>query len=335
MSRNAWLFRLSYLSVVVCAVLVTLSIGFLLQTKQLVYIEVENDSRPVVESNSFPVSVNPSAKTISDISTVDTYYQDLIAQDDSQESSIWNQATAFLATFDWYQNLASPVTRIIVVWPGERKEEIAKNVGDVMRWNRAERLEFVGYIEELPPYFSEGSYLPGKYVSHRYATPADVALMLNNEFEKDILSRYTTEVATQVPLEDAIIIASLIEREASDFENMREVSGVIWNRLFIDMPLQLDATLQYVRGSNPYEPRWWPAVRPRDKFLDSPYNTYQNPGLPPTPIANPSPEAILAALNPVVTECLYYFHASDKSYHCSATYQEHVTKLRAMYGRGR
>ena len=73
----------------------------------------------------------------------------------------------------------------------------------------------------------------------------------------------------QVPLNDALIIASLLEREASDFNNMREVSGVIWNRLFKNMPLQLDATLQYVRGSSRYEAKWWPAIKPADKYIKS------------------------------------------------------------------
>jgi UPF0755 protein len=115
---------------------------------------------------------------------------------------------------------------------------------------------------------------------------------------------------------------------------MREVSGVIWNRLFIDMPLQLDATLQYVRGSRPSEQRWWPAVKPADKFLSSPYNTYEHDGLPPGPIANVSPEAILAALNPAITDCLYYFHTAQGGYHCSESYEQHVQKLQALYGRG-
>jgi UPF0755 protein len=101
------------------------------------------------------------------------------------------------------------------------------------------------------------------------------------------------------------------------------------------MPLQLDATLQYVRGSNPYEARWWPVPRPRDKFLDSPFNTYKNTGLPPAPIANPSAEAVLAALNPRSTDCLFYFHADDGAYYCSKTYDEHVRKLRDVFGRGR
>jgi UPF0755 protein len=99
------------------------------------------------------------------------------------------------------------------------------------------------------------------------------------------------------------------------------------------MPLQIDATLQYVRGSKPYEP-WWPVPVPADKFLDSPYNTYQHAGLPPGPIANPSVEAIVAALNPYPTECYFYFHTNDGELICTETYEDHVRELRRVFGRG-
>jgi UPF0755 protein len=171
-------------------------------------------------------------------------------------------------------------------------------------------------------------------VAHRGATPKEVAELLQEKFEADILARYTTAVEDKVPLEDALVIASLLEREASDFENMREVSGVIWNRLFINMPLQLDATLQYVKGGKTNEKTWWPVPKPADKYLKSPYNTYANKGLPPAPIGNPSAAAVLAALNPIATDCVYYFHDDNRNYHCSKTYEEHVQKLRAIFGRG-
>jgi UPF0755 protein len=157
-------------------------------------------------------------------------------------------------------------------------------------------------------------------------------MILQREFTDSVLNRYTEEIEHTVPLADALIIASLIEREASDFQNMREISGVIWNRLFIDMPLQLDASLQYVKADNPYEPNWWPRVRPDDKFIDSDFNTYQNTGLPPEPIANPSVEAIVAALNPIATKCLFYFHSRSREYYCSETYAEHKEKLKEVYG---
>ncbi|HMO78075.1 MAG TPA: endolytic transglycosylase MltG [Candidatus Paceibacterota bacterium] len=100
------------------------------------------------------------------------------------------------------------------------------------------------------------------------------------------------------------------------------------------MPLQLDATLQYARGSKAEENRWWPRVVPRDKFIESPYNTYENAGLPPAPIANPSAEAVLAALNPRITECMFYFHDAKGKFYCTETYEEHVAKLKEIYGRG-
>jgi UPF0755 protein len=98
------------------------------------------------------------------------------------------------------------------------------------------------------------------------------------------------------------------------------------------MPLQLDASLQFARADNPYEPNWWPAVRPADKFIDSEFNTYQNKGLPPEPIANPSVEAIVAALNPIASECIFYFHSRSRDYYCSKTYDEHKAKLSDVYG---
>ena len=159
--------------------------------------------------------------------------------------------------------------------------------------------------------------------------------MIHDKFVSDVLNRYTSEVEAQVPIVDALTIASLLEREASDFENMREVSGVIWNRLFINMPLQLDATLQYARAGKATEKNWWPTPKPADKYLDSPYNTYAYKGLPPGPISNASAAAILAALNPYPTDCLYYFHDSEGDYHCSKTYEEHVANLKIQHGRGK
>lgn len=101
------------------------------------------------------------------------------------------------------------------------------------------------------------------------------------------------------------------------------------------MPLQLDATLQYAKGSRASEKEWWPVPKPADKYLKSPFNTYANKGLPPAPIANPSAASVLAALNPVPTDCYYYFHADNAEYYCSKTYEEHVRKLRAVFGRGK
>jgi len=304
----------------------------LLQVKDTIY--KDSLQPPTIEApEPFPVSVNMATEEIIEDSGIEYFYQNTFAQAAQSKNRWWNQVAAVFSGQNWFQNMASPVSRIIVIWPGERKEEVTKNIAGVLRWDEAQKAEFQQLIDTQEPALPEGKYFPGQYVTHRYASPADIAELISAEFEAEITSRYPATVSNQVPLADALIIASLLEREASDFTNMREISGVIWNRLFIDMRLQLDATLQYVKADGSTT-NWWPVVRPADKFLESPFNTYENTGLPPSPIANPSAESVLAALNPIKTDCIYYFHDTNADYYCSVTYEEHVRKLRIVYGQG-
>ncbi len=322
--------------VLVLCVLATAGISALLESKEVAFTTVAPE-KPVTEASAapFPVSVDPVGQTISANDLLNNQVVETLAVSDEKPDTFSEKVIAFFYRKEWYQNLASPVSRVVVIWPGERKEEVVQYTGDVLRWNNTERAEFASLVSSSEPALAEGKFYPGQYVAHRDATPQEVATLLNEKFEADVLSRYTPEVSAQVPLEDALTIASLLEREASDFENMREISGVIWNRLFIDMPLQLDATLQYAKAGTKGEKSWWPVPKPADKYLKSPYNTYANVGLPPGPIANPSAAAVLAALNPHPTDCLFYFHDRNEGYHCSLTYEEHVRKLKIHYGRGR
>jgi cell division protein YceG involved in septum cleavage len=328
------LIRGLYVAVLLLCVLGTAGISVLLESKQFVFRQLDEKLVQDIDTSPFPVSVNPKNQTMLKEDLLGNHEYESLAKNDAGVDGWKGKVVAFFARKEWYQNLASPTGRIVVIWPGERKEELAQNIGAVLRWSNEQNKEFITLMEEASPELTEGMFYPSEYVAHRGATPEDVALVVKEKFDADILTRYTPEVAEQVPLEDALIIASLLEREASDFENMREVSGVIWNRLFVDMPLQLDATLQYVKGGKVSEKDWWPVPRPADKFLKSPYNTYANKGLPPTAIGNPSAAAVLAALNPLSTDCLYYFHDDNRQYHCSVTYEEHVKKLKATYGRG-
>ena len=116
---------------------------------------------------------------------------------------------------------------------------------------------------------------------------------------------------------------------------VRAISGIIWNRLFANMNLQIDATLQYAKANSTATKSWWPKVTPADLSRKSPYNTYVHSGLPPTPIANPSVAAVLAALNPLNTSCMFYFHDNAGRFHCSDTYTEHVTLLKKYFGQGK
>jgi cell division protein YceG involved in septum cleavage len=337
MFSHRTLVRILYILVLLLLILFTAGFSLLLESKQYVFDKFESivDTEVVTETEPFPVSVDPVAQTITESNFISEYASESLAIEENQTDSFWDKVVALFFDKDWYQNLASPVGRIVVIWPGERKEEIAKNIGDVLGWDKSDKEAFKQAITTTEPVLQEGTFYPDKYVAHKDAKPDEVALLIKEQFKNEILNRYTSEVEDKVSLSDALTIASLLEREASDFENMREISGVIWNRLFIGMPLQLDATLQYVRGSRPTEKLWWPIPRPADKFLSSPYNTYQNAGLPPSPIGNPSAAAVLAALNPRETDCLFYFHDSKQGYHCSITYEEHVKKLKTAYGRGR
>lgn len=327
--------------IILLALLVIALAAFYVWTKQIVKSETEtNVNTAVIEVQDavspFPVSVNSLKKTIIENPAIDLYIESNLALNpvDSRNKRFFDRLLAEFVRFDWYQNLASAVSRILVIYPGERHEEIVENFGNILKWSKEERKLFYNYIASAEPALTEGKFYPGRYVVSKDATPEEVSDLLIARFREEILQHYTEEIELQVPLKEALVIASLLEREAYDFTDMRYISGVIWNRLFIDMPLQLDATLQYARGSKITESRWWPRVVPRDKYIESPYNTYENAGLPPTPIANPSAEAVLAALNPRITKCMFYFHDSNGKFYCTETYEEHVAKLKEIYGRG-
>ncbi len=317
-------------------ILLVSSLIFLHWTKETA-VNVTEETPDHNETEPFPVSVDPKQKLIVEDPEVEWYVESYLSIDieKPRHHRLVDRLLAEVAKWSWYQQLASPSSRVLVIYPGERREEVVKNIGDILKWNKNERSTFSDLVVQEIPTFEDGKFFPGRYTVSIEATPEVVADILKERFTTEILARYDSEVEQKVPLSEALVIASLLEREAYDFNDMRYISGVIWNRLFIEMPLQLDASLQYVRGSNIYEPRWWPNIRPDDKYLTSPYNTYENKGLPPTPIANPSVEAIVAALNPRETDCMFYFHDSKGGFHCSKTYQEHVANLKKIYGRGR
>lgn len=108
---------------------------------------------------------------------------------------------------------------------------------------------------------------------------------------------------------ELLTVASLIEREAANEEEKPIIASVIYNRIRAGMPLQIDATIQYARGETKEN------LSLADLEIDSPYNTYQNPGLPPGPIASPSLSSIEAAVNPEETNYIYYVITPDGNEH--------------------
>ncbi|MDD4335502.1 MAG: endolytic transglycosylase MltG [Desulfotomaculaceae bacterium] len=120
-----------------------------------------------------------------------------------------------------------------------------------------------------------------------------------------------------VTLHEALTIASLVEREAMVDEERNLIAGVIYNRLRMDMPLQVDATVQYALGVTK------PILYYGDLEVDSPYNTYKIGGLPPGPIAMPGRDSLLASVQPAATEYIFYVARSDGTHLFATTLAEH------------
>jgi len=321
-------------SIIAAAITLTL-----LETITTAYNEASPDNDAILQEagpEAFPLSVFPSEKTITEIDDLLPYIDKDLADSTTKpiRTSWFQHLGRKLASVGWYQNFASPSTRILVIWPGDRKEQVVDHFGDILRWDAAERTRFETLVIERTT-FEEGAFLPGRYVLSVGATPEVAANAVVQRFNETVRTRYTDEIANEISLQDALTLASLIEREAYSFSDMREISGVLWNRLFTDMPLQLDASLQYIKANDPAVASWWPPVRPDDKFIDSPLNTYMYQGIPPAAIANPSPVTLLAVLNPRETDCYFYFHDEKGELYCSEDYEEHVSKLKRVYGQGR
>lgn len=126
------------------------------------------------------------------------------------------------------------------------------------------------------------------------------------------------------PLEDIVIMASIIEKEARTLLTQRMISGILWHRIEINMPLQVDAVFPYILGKNTFE------VTLEDLKVDSPYNTYRYKGLPFGPIANPGISSLRAAADPIESDYIFYLSDLDGNMHYSRTFEEHKLK-KSMY----
>lgn len=292
-------------------------------------------------ASTFPVTVFPDEKEIVTDPAVEellTARPTALTASAGMGGSVFTWLAVRISELSVYRQVAGTAgidSLFVTVYPGSRAEEVAAAFGAKLDWTPAERKAFLTESRELEPRLDDGLFVPGTYFVG-VTDPAEVAGIAHERFEDEILSRYGTSTEAVVPLEDALTIASLIEREAGGWNDMRLISGIIWNRLFIGMNLQIDATMQYAKSTNAGgRGGWWPTPKPADKGIKSAYNTYRVSGLPPGPIANPSIASVLAALNPKKTDCLFYFHDRYGRFHCSPTYEGHVALLKKHYGQGR
>lgn len=173
---------------------------------------------------------------------------------------------------------------------------------------------------DAPGVHPEGRFYPDTYF---YATDNTDLSLLRRAFTKmqTRLRREWENRDPSIPLtspDEALVLASIVEKETGKVEERRMIAGVFTNRLRLNMRLQTDPTVIYGLGE-----KFDGNLRKRDLLADTPYNTYTRRGLPPTPIAMPSGEALYAALHPESTRALFFVSRGDGSHAFSDTIEQH------------
>lgn len=169
----------------------------------------------------------------------------------------------------------------------------------------------------------EGYLFPDSYLIPDYFTPDEIVALITKNFDQKIKS---LNISSQ-SLSETVTLASLLEREAKTRLDKQKVAAVIKNRLKIGMALQVDAAVQYGRDSITKPAKYWLSLTKADLQINSPFNTYQNRGLPPSPICNPGLDSLFAAQNPTPSDNLYYISGSDGLMHFAATLADHNANI--------
>lgn len=193
----------------------------------------------------------------------------------------------------------------------------------------ADILTKLGASATLP----EGLFHPDTYVFVPGSTDFDI-LRRAYKAQQTLLDVAWAERDPELPLKtpyEALILASIVEKETGHSADRRRVAGVFINRLRLNMPLQTDPTVIYGMGQA-YEGK----IRRKDLQTDTPWNTYTRGGLPPTPIASPGKASLLAALHPEAHKFLYFVSRGDGTSEFSPSLADHNRAVaKFIHGRGK
>jgi UPF0755 protein len=236
---------------------------------------------------------------------------------------------------------ATPRTLLSMLVKGE---QAVRRVTLVEGWNYRQVLQALQQAEhlryDLPPVQSaqalmpalglkaahpEGRFFPDTYVYPKHATASSVLRQAATAMEQRLADAWAQR-QPGLPLrnpEEALILASIVEKETGAAHDRALVAGVFVNRLRIGMRLQTDPTVIYGVGED-FEGR----LRRRHLDTDTPYNTYTRAGLPPTPIAMPGWASLLAAVQPAATQAMYFVSRGDGTSQFSRTLDEHNQAVR-------
>lgn len=183
-------------------------------------------------------------------------------------------------------------------------------------------MQHLGYADQHP----EGRFFPDTYLFPRGTTDVQFLQRAYQRMQKTLKAvwaeRAEEDIAVKTP-EEALILASIVEKETGKASERAAIAGVFTRRLKINMKLQTDPTVIYGMGE-----RFKGNIRRKDLRENTPYNTYVHKGLPPTPICMPGRDAIHAAVNPADGKALYFVSKGDGSHKFSATLKEHNAAVR-------
>ena len=218
-----------------------------------------------------------------------------------------------------------------VVKTGRKLE--AEGLGDARKFEEAARnYTPYPYMETDNPHVifkAEGFIFPTTYQLDPDMSEKEILAMMVRTFNSEMNRENIPALAKEkkMNLRDLVNLAAMVELEAVFPEEQARIAGVFLKRLHIYMPIQSDTTIQYLLGAQKEE------VTIADTKIRSPYNTYQNTGLPPGPIGSPGIDAIKAVLYPEVTDYLYFVAEKDGHHRFTKTYQEHLKAIEDIHGK--
>ncbi|MEE8437626.1 MAG: endolytic transglycosylase MltG [Candidatus Neomarinimicrobiota bacterium] len=221
-----------------------------------------------------------------------------------------------------------PVQRLITIYEGWSIKKVASELERTLGINAQEFIDLCSnqlllWRLGIDGDSFEGYLFPDTYYFNENARPVDIIKRLVKEYRKNFTAAMRSELnEIGMTEKEIVILASIIEGEAMYDVERPIISGVYHNRLNKGMLLQADPTIQYILEDGPRR------LLNKDLRIKSPYNTYLNSGLPPGPINNPGFESIKAALNPAVTDFIYFVAKGDGYHAFSKTQSEHISAKR-------
>ncbi|HLR29766.1 MAG TPA: endolytic transglycosylase MltG [Paenalcaligenes sp.] len=213
-------------------------------------------------------------------------------------------------------------TRITFVegWTFARMLEAMSNHPDIKNTLSEATPAEIAQELDMPTEYPEGLFYPDTYVFVPGTTDL-VLLQRAHEAQQNVIDKLWEQRDSDLPIKtpyEALVLASIVEKETGHTQDRERVAGVFVNRLRTGMLLQTDPTVIYGMGE-----RYQGRIRKVDLNTDNPWNTYTRPGLPPTPIALPGKASILAVLHPEKHDYFYFVSRGDGSSEFSKTLREH------------